>query len=94
MTGGNASPSNGNLRSQVDDDMVNLADDQDGSWTKVQFLVYNKNSSISDELIAVGESDIGTLVQQSRVSPVVVELFDQDRQPMGRVELVVRRIQK
>ncbi len=30
LTGGNASPSNGNLRSQVDDDMVNLADDQDG----------------------------------------------------------------
>lgn len=94
LTAGHQVTTRGSIRSEVDDDeLVNMADD-DGSWTKVQVLVYNKNSSISDELIAVGEQDVGSLLQQSQSSPVIVELYDRDRHPCGCVELVVRRIQK
>jgi hypothetical protein len=86
----------GSLRSHIDDadDLVNMADDQDGSWTKVQVLIYNKNASISDELIAIGEQDIGSLLEQSQFSPVVMELFDSNRQPNGYIELMMRCIQK
>lgn len=68
-----------------DDDLVNY----DGvDSTVVQVFVYNKNHSISDEMIAFGERDLQTILSMKH--SFIMDLYDKDQNPAGYVEIAAR----
>ena len=68
-----------------DDDLVNY-DEVDS--TVVQVFVYNKNHSISDEMIAFGERDLQTILSMKH--SFIMDLYDKDHNPAGYVEIAAR----
>lgn len=83
------SPLSNNEFSHIDDGVVNIGDD--GSWTKVQFIVFNKNPSLSDDLIALTETDVGTILQTCEFGSATLNLVDKDQCLCGTIEVKVRR---
>jgi hypothetical protein len=81
-------------RSEFDDDVVNIGDAEDELWTKVQIMVFNKNPSISDELLAAAEIDLGSLLEGSSHGVMSIELLDRYQHPSGHVQLRACRVLK
>lgn len=72
-------------RENGNDDLVNF----DGMEASVvQIFVYNKNQSISDEMIAYGEHDLMAMVGVKH--SIIVDLYDSNRNPTGYVEIAAR----
>jgi hypothetical protein len=72
-------------RDHGSDDLVNF----DGiEASVVQIFVYNKNQSISDEMVAFGEQDLIPMVTVKH--SLIVDLYDAHRNPAGYVEIAAR----
>ena len=67
------------------DDLVNFDTPE---ISTLQIFVYNKNQSISDEMIALGERDLQSLLSVKH--SIVIDLYDKSQNPAGYIELSAR----
>ena len=56
----------------------------------MKVCVFNRNQSVSDELIAVGEIDAHEYILRNSEEPAVLHLYDTQSQPAGSLEFTVK----